>query len=84
MELEEALEQLLSREFSQALSRQERRFLSRMTRLLLERGGDVHEVLQNFARSLKQFVQSREYLEQRLLHSLINEAQLLALELKDN
>lgn len=83
MELEEALEQLLSREFSQALSRQERRFLSRMTRLLLERGGDVHEVLQNFARSLKQFVQSREYLEQRLLHTLIKEAQLLALELKD-
>lgn len=54
-----------------------------MTRLLLERGGDVHEVLQNFARSLKQFVQSREYLEQRLLHTLIKEAQLLALELKD-
>jgi hypothetical protein len=65
LELEEALEQLLSREFMRTLDRRERRFLSGMTKLLLERGGDVHEAMQQFARSLKQFVQSREYLEQR-------------------
>ncbi|OGI41546.1 MAG: hypothetical protein A2140_05410 [Candidatus Muproteobacteria bacterium RBG_16_62_13] len=83
IEIEEALEQLLSREFSSELGRQDRRFLSRLTKLLLERGGDVHEVLQHFARSLKQFVQSREYLEQRRLNTLVKEAQRLALEIRD-
>lgn len=83
LELEEALERLLSRAFVQALSRQERRFLSRLTRLLLERGGDVHEVLQHFARSLKQFVESREYMEQRRLTALLKDAQRLALEIKN-
>jgi hypothetical protein len=82
-ELEAALERLLSREFMQRLDRRERRFLSGMTRLLLERGGDVHDTLQYFARSLKQFVQSREYLEQRRLNQLLKEAQRLALEIKD-
>lgn len=83
LEFEEALDRLLSREFVQALSRQERRFLLQLTRLLLERGGDVHEVLQHFARSLKQFVESREYLEQRRLTALLRDAQRLALEIKD-
>lgn len=83
LEFEEALDQLLSRAFVQALSRQERKFLSQLTRLLLERGGEVHEVLQHFARSLKQFVESREYLEQRRLNALLKEAQRLALEIKD-
>lgn len=83
MELEEALERLLSREFARTLDRQERRFLSGMTKLLLERGGDVHDALQYFARSLKQFVQSREYMEQRRLNQLLKEAQRLAVEIKD-
>ena len=83
LEFEEALEQLLSRTFVRTLSRQERRFLSQLTRLLLERGGDVHEVLQHFARSLKQFVESREYMEQRLVTARVKEAQRLALEIKD-
>ena len=68
---------------SRSISRQERRFLSQLTRLLLERGGDVHEVLQHFARSLKQFVESREYMEQRLVTARVKEAQRLALEIKD-
>lgn len=84
LEFEEALERLLSREFVGALARDERRFLLGLTRLLLERGGDVHEVLQHFARSLKQFVESRAYLEQRRLSSLLNDAQRLAREIKDD
>ncbi len=83
MELEDALERLFSREFTQKLDRKERRFLSGMTKLLLERGGNVHDTLQYFARSLRQFVQSREYLEQRRLNQLLKEAQRLALEIKD-
>lgn len=83
MELEEALEQLLSREFMRTLDRSERRFLSGMTKLLLERGGDVHEAMQQFARSLKQFVQSREYMEQRRLTQMLKDARRLAVEIKD-
>lgn len=81
--LEDALESLDDREFFRKLTPDERNFLRRMTRILLEQGGVVHDVLQNFARSLKAFVQSREYLEQRRINQLLNEAQRAALALKD-
>jgi len=47
-------------------------------------GGEVHEVQQQFARSLKSFVQSREFQEQRRLHALLKQAQLAALAVKDH
>lgn len=81
--LEQSLDQLMSRDFVASLDMQERRFLLRLTRTLLEQGGSVHDVLQSFARSLKHFVQSREFLEQRRLNQLLREAQRSALELKD-
>ncbi|UUZ51760.1 DUF3375 domain-containing protein [Massilia sp. B-10] len=81
--LEHALEQLMSRDFVASLDVQERRFLLRLTRTLLEQGGAVHDVLQSFARSLKHFVQSREFLEQRRLNQLLRAAQRAALALKD-
>ncbi|MDR2736157.1 MAG: DUF3375 domain-containing protein [Gracilibacteraceae bacterium] len=81
--LEQALDDVMSREFILQLGSKDRQFLLRMTRILLEQGGAVHDVLQNFARSLKHFVQSREYLEQRRLSKLLKEAQRTALALKD-
>lgn len=81
--LEEALDQLMSREFVHALAPAERRFLLHITRTLLEQGGKVHEVLQSFARSLKHFVQTREYMEQRRINDLLRKAQRAALALKD-
>ncbi|WP_320151617.1 DUF3375 domain-containing protein [uncultured Tolumonas sp.] len=81
--LELALDSVMSREFAGQLEARERRFLLRLTRTLLEQGGMVHEVLQTFARSLKHFVQSREYLEQRRLNHLLKDAQRAALALKD-
>lgn len=81
--LEESLESVISREFVGGLDLRERRFLLRLTRNLLEQGGAVHEVLQAFARSLKHFVQSREYLEQRRMNQLLKEAHLAALGIKD-
>ena len=81
--LEQALDSVMSREFVTQLGTKDRRFLLRMTRNLLEQGGAVHEVLQTFARSLKHFVQSREYLEQRRLNQLLTDAQRAALALKD-
>lgn len=81
--LEESLDSVMSREFVGELDMRERRFLLRLTRNLLEQGGVVHEVLQTFARSLKHFVQSREYLEQRRINQLLKEAQRAALTIKD-
>ena len=81
--LEESLDSVMSREFVGELDMRERRFLLRLTRNLLEQGGTVHEVLQTFARSLKHFVQSREYLEQRRVNQLLKEAQRAALSIKD-
>lgn len=81
--LEESLDSVMSREFVGELDMRERRFLLRLTRNLLEQGGAVHEVLQTFARSLKHFVQSREYLEQRRVNQLLKEAQRTALTIKD-
>jgi len=81
--LEEALDSVMARDFVSALDIKDRRFLLRLTRNLLEQGGAVHEVLQTFARSLRHFVQSREYLEQRRVNQLLKEAQRSALALKD-
>ena len=81
--LEDSLDNVMSREFVSELDMRERRFLLRLTRNLLEQGGAVHEVLQTFARSLKHFVQSREYLEQRRVNQLLKEAQRAALVIKD-
>lgn len=82
--LEQALDQVLTREFARRIDPRERRFLLRLTRALLEQGATVHEVLQSFARSLKHFVQSREYLEQRRLNQALREAQSAALALKED
>lgn len=82
--LEQALDQVLTRQFARLLDTRERRFLLRLTRALLEQGGTVHDVLQSFARSLKHFVQSREYLEQRRLNQTLREAQSAALALKED
>ncbi|MES2743095.1 MAG: DUF3375 domain-containing protein [Pseudomonadota bacterium] len=81
--LEQALDQLMSRPFVSQLDPRERRFLLRLTRTLLEQGGIVHEVLQSFARSLKHFVESREFLEQRRLTQLLRRAQRAALAVKE-
>lgn len=81
--LDEALDQLMARDFIGMLDSQERKFLLRLTPTLLDQGGMVHEVLQSFARSLKNFVQSREFLEQRRLTQLLRQAQLAALAIKD-
>jgi len=83
MEFEAALDQVVSRDFANKLERHERRFLLQITKVLLERGRDVHEVLHHFARGLKQFVQSREYQEQRRINKLIKQAQRKALDIKE-
>lgn len=81
--LVEALDSVTSRPFARQLASHERRFLLTFTETLLREGGGVHDVLQNFARSLKSFVQSREFLEQRRLNQLLKQATQAALETKN-
>lgn len=81
--LDQSIDEVLSRDFAAQLDGRDRRFLLRLTRMLLEQGGMVHDVLQHFARSLRHFVQSREYLEQRRINQLLKDAQLAALRLKE-
>ena len=78
--LQESLEEVTSRPFAQQLELRERRFLQNLTATLMTEGGAVHDVIQQFARSLKIFVQSREFQEQRRLHQLLKEAQHAALQ----
>jgi hypothetical protein len=82
--LELATERVLSRKFMRELTSSERRFLIGLTRVLLAEGGSVRDVLRQFASSLKHFVQSREYLQQRLINRALNQAQRSALSIKDN
>lgn len=82
--LMESLEAVSSRAFARSLELRERRFLQNLTATLMAEGGTVHEVVQQFARSLKTFVQSREFQEQRRLHSLLKEAQQAALQGRDS
>lgn len=80
--LSESLDAVISRPFARQLDQSERRFLQDLTLKLMAEGGEVHEVLQQFARSLKSFVQSKEFREQRRIHALLNEAQQAALAAK--
>lgn len=80
--LKDALDAVTHRPFARALESRERRFLLRLTSSLAREGGDVHEVLQTFGRSLKTFVRSREFLEQRRLNALIKQTLKTALEIK--
>jgi hypothetical protein len=81
--LRDALELLVNRPFAKRLEARERKFLLNLTHLLGAEGSSVHDVLQNFARSLKSFVQSREFLEQRRLHALLKRATQAALSARD-
>lgn len=81
--LMESLDEVTGRAFARELEPRERKFLLSLTATLLDEGGGVHDVLQNFARSLKTFVQSREFQEQRRLHTLLKEATQAALAAKD-
>lgn len=79
----ESLSEVVARDFASQLGITERRFLRNLTSRLLEEGGNVHEVLQTFSRSLRTFVQSREYLEQRRFNAVLRESQREALAIKE-
>lgn len=82
-QLEASLDALSSREFAALLSAKERQFLNRLTHTLLARAGSVNNTQTSFARSLRSFVQTREYQEQRRLMKLLLGAKAVALPLRE-
>lgn len=81
--LHEAIDAVSSRAFSRSLNTTERRQLRNLTSSLLDEGSEVHETQQTFARSLKSFVKSREFRENRRLHGLIRNGMRGALDAKE-
>jgi Protein of unknown function (DUF3375) len=80
----ESLTEVVTRDFASELGTSEKRFLRNLTNRLLDEGGSVHEVLQTFSRSLRNFVQSREYQEQRRFSIILRESQRDALAIKEH
>ncbi len=80
----ESLTEVVTRDFASELGAGEKRFLRNLTSRLLDEGGNVHEVLQTFSRSLRNFVQSREYQEQRRFSIVLRESQRDALAIKEH
>jgi hypothetical protein len=77
--LQESLAAITGRAFASGLDPTERRFLLNLRTTLMSEGASVHDVM----RSLKAFVQSREFLEQRRLHEVLRQATQAALAAKD-
>lgn len=79
-----SLDEIAERDFfKRRLSAPERKVLLGLPTRLLAEGTGVHDVLQAFARSLRSFVQSREFQEQRRINALLLQATRAALALKD-
>ena len=72
-ELESALTRIAQRGFYRKLTREERRRLSTLQRMLLDRAGHTHAVMTQLAKSLRDFVSSRDYVEERRLTTLIRD-----------
>ncbi|MDR1266240.1 MAG: DUF3375 domain-containing protein [Propionibacteriaceae bacterium] len=79
-ELDEAVSQVLSRDFSTALTNRERAFLQALLSALQRESTQVRAVMTGFSRSLRSFVQSQAFLKHRALSSAIAEARSLLLE----
>lgn len=82
-QLEASVDSVTNRDFIRLLSRDDRAFLMTLTRTLLDRAGTVNNTQTKFARSLRTFVQSREYQEQRRLHRLLQGAKASALAVRE-
>ncbi len=77
-EMEAALERITQQPFYGELSLRERRTLAQLRSELLSRSMDTHDVMRRLAQSLRQFVESREYVEERRMGQLLREARAAA------
>jgi hypothetical protein len=78
--LQDAINEILQRDFIEHISREERQFLMRFKRTLLGQSRTVQNVMQDIARGLKSFVQTQEYSRQRHLSRVLKDAQRSAFD----
>lgn len=83
-EMEAALERITQQPFYGELSLRERRTLAQLRSELLSRSMDTHDVMRRLAQSLRQFVESREYVEERRMGQLLREARAAAAAAREN
>ncbi len=69
------IRRILDRRFARDLTTGERRALRSFLITLKERSAEVHDVITVFARALRRYVQSQDYRQDRVLRSLLREAQ---------
>lgn len=77
--LSAAIDQVSRRDFMRQMPKEDRHFLANLTRTLLDRASSVNNVQAGFTKSLRNYVQSREYQEQRRLTKLLRAAKADAL-----
>ncbi|WP_460793997.1 DUF3375 domain-containing protein [Marisediminicola antarctica] len=73
--LDRSIDDVLTRDALGSLKPAERIALRTLVERLTSRGGEVHEVYASLARSLRTFVQQREYVEERRVSRLLKQAQ---------
>jgi hypothetical protein len=72
--LETHVDELVQRTFARRLTREQAGLLRRLLPTMQEAGGEIHQVMTSFSRSLRRFVQSEELAEDRRVHRLVREA----------
>lgn len=70
-EFEDSVASVLERDFAGNLTARQTRFLRRMLPQLQDLSGEIHEVMTNLSRSLRRFVQSQDFLEDRRINELL-------------
>lgn len=83
-EMETALERIARHPFYAELTLRERRSLTYLRSDLLKRSLETHDVMRRLAQSLRQFVESREYVEERRMGQLLREARAAAASARDD
>ena len=78
-----AIDAISERPFMRKFTVEDRSFLRQLQRMLLEESLSVQGARNIFAKSLKTFVKSREFMEHRRISSLLKEAMREALEVRD-
>lgn len=69
------IRRVLDRGFASELSPSERRALRTFLRTLKERSGEIHDVVTVFARALRRYVQSQDFQADRVIGTLLRQAQ---------
>ncbi len=72
------VEDVVTRPFARRLDASQRDQLRRLLPALQDAGGEIHQVMTSFSRSLRRFVQSEELAEDRRVHRLVRETVAMA------